>query len=65
MMQIQSEYSELLDRKIGTSAYDLISNDPETGERMIRNHETNLGDLCADAYKYVLGADVALLTAAV
>lgn len=61
MMQIQSEYSKILDRKIGTSAYDLISNNPETGERVVRNHETNLGDLCADAYKYVLGADVGIV----
>ncbi len=61
MIQIQSEYSDILDQKIGTSAYDLISNDPETGERVARNHETNLGDLCADAYKYVLGADVGIV----
>ena len=61
MIQIQSEFSGILDRKIGTSAYDLISDDPETGERVARNHETNLGDMCADAYKYVLGADVGIV----
>lgn len=61
MMQIKSEYGVILDRKIGSSAYDLIANDPETGERVVRNHETNLGDLCADAYKYVLGADVGII----
>ena len=27
----------------------------------MRNAETNLGDLCADAYRYVSGADVALV----
>ncbi len=64
MMQIASEYSEILDETIGTSDYDLITNDPETGDRLIRNHETNLGDLCADAYKYVLGADVGIINGA-
>ena len=61
MMLIESEYSDILGRKIGTSDYDLITNDPETGDRLVRNHETNLGDLCADAYKYVLGADVGIV----
>ncbi|MBO6230618.1 MAG: bifunctional metallophosphatase/5'-nucleotidase [Ruminiclostridium sp.] len=61
MMQIKSEYGVILDRKIGSSDYELIANDPETGERVVRNHETNLGDLCADAYKYVLEADVGIV----
>ncbi len=61
ILQIQSEFNEILDRKIGSSDYELIANDPETGERVVRNHETNLGDLCADAYKYVLGADVGII----
>lgn len=29
--------------------------------RIIRNAETNLGDLCADAYRYVSGADIAFV----
>ena len=61
MMQIQSEYGDILEQNIGTSDYDLIANDPETNERVVRNHETNLGDLCADAYRYVLGADVGIV----
>ncbi|MBR1831038.1 MAG: 5'-nucleotidase C-terminal domain-containing protein [Ruminiclostridium sp.] len=61
MMMIESEYSDILDEKIGTSDYDLFTNDPETGDRLVRNHETNLGDLCADAYKYVLEADVGIV----
>lgn len=40
---------------------DLIINDPETGARVIRNNETNLGDLVADAYRDATGADVALV----
>ena len=31
------------------------------GERAIRSQETNLGDLCADAYRVVLEADVAFV----
>ncbi len=33
----------------------LTINNPDTGKRMVRSNETNLGDLCADAYRYVLG----------
>lgn len=40
---------------------DLIIKDPETGVRVIRNLETNLGDLVADAYRAATGADVALV----
>lgn len=61
MLLIQSEYGDILEQKIGTSDYDLITNDPETNERVVRNHETNLGDLCADAYRYVLDADVGIV----
>ncbi len=31
------------------------------GTRAIRNRETNLGDLCADAYRAISGADIALV----
>lgn len=46
---------------------ELTINDPvavtEDGKavRIIRNAETNLGDLCADAYRYVSGADIAFV----
>ena len=46
---------------------ELTINDPvaktEEGKpvRIIRNAETNLGDLCADAYRVMLGADVAFV----
>ena len=39
----------------------LTINDPTTGSRIIRNLETNLGDLAADAYRYVLGADIGIV----
>ncbi|MDD5930873.1 MAG: 5'-nucleotidase C-terminal domain-containing protein [Oscillospiraceae bacterium] len=31
------------------------------GKRAVRNSETNLGDLCADAYRAMLGADIAFV----
>ena len=39
----------------------LYINDPETDVRIIRNAETNLGDLCADAYRAMSGADIAFV----
>ena len=39
----------------------LYIKDPETDVRIIRNAETNLGDLCADAYRAMSGADVAFV----
>ena len=40
----------------------LYINDPvATDVRIIRNAETNLGDLCADAYRAMTGADVAFI----
>lgn len=52
---IESEFSEKLAEKVGHTDVALTVNDPATGKRMVRSRETNLGDLCADAYRYVLG----------
>lgn len=38
--------------------YNLTTTDPETGLRRVRNGETNLGDLCADAYRYVMSQSI-------
>ena len=56
---INEEYGKLGNRKIGESKVDLTTVD-ENGQRIIRNRETNLGDLCADAYRVVMGADIGL-----
>ena len=55
---IQAKYSETLKLVLGHSDVNLTVNNPQTGERAVRNAETNLGDLTADAYRYVLGADI-------
>ncbi|GLC80408.1 5'-nucleotidase C-terminal domain-containing protein [Lacrimispora brassicae] len=55
---IQAQYNETLKTVIGHTDVELTVNDPATGNRAVRSAETNLGDLCADAYRYVLGADI-------
>ncbi len=53
--QIESEFAADLAEKVGYTEVALTVLDPQTGNRMVRTRETNLGDLCADAYRYVLG----------
>ena len=43
---------------VATTSVELTINDPDSGERAVRSAETNLGDLCADAYRVMLGADI-------
>ncbi len=57
---IQAQYNETLKTVIGHTDVELTVNDPATGNRAVRSAETNLGDLSADAYRYVLGADIGL-----
>lgn len=57
---IQAQYNETLKVVIGHSDVELTVNDPATGNRAVRSGETNLGDLSADAYRHVLGADIGL-----
>lgn len=54
-------FRELLNKVVAKTSVNLTIADPVTGARIIRNAETNLGDLCADAYRYVTGADVAFV----
>ena len=57
---IQAQFDETLKTRIGHTDVELTVNNPTTGARAVRNAETNLGDLTADAYRYVLGADIGL-----
>ncbi len=56
--KIQAQFAETLKTVIGHTDVELTVNHPETGERAVRSAETNLGDLAADAYRNVLGADI-------
>lgn len=59
--------NERLAEVVATSSVDLTINDPEAVDesgkpiRIIRRAETNLGDLCADAYRAMSGADIAFV----
>jgi 2',3'-cyclic-nucleotide 2'-phosphodiesterase (5'-nucleotidase family) len=52
---IEKSFADDLAAKVGMTDVALTVNDPATSKRMVRSRETNLGDLCADAYRYVLG----------
>lgn len=60
LADIEAELAGVLQEKVATTTVALTSKDPATGERAVRTAETNLGDLCADAYRNMMGADVGL-----
>ncbi len=55
--EINNEVSSKGNRVVGVAEVDLLAYDKD-GNRLVRKSETNLGDLCADAYRYVTGADI-------
>lgn len=57
---IKAKYEELVNKVVATSKVDLAIADKD-GNRLVRSEETNLGDLCADAYRTMLGADIAFV----
>ena len=65
MTAVMSEQTDAVNERLAQvvahTDVELIINDPETGVRVIRNTETNLGDLNTDAYRDATGADVAMI----
>ncbi len=57
----QAEFEEMLGAVVAKTDVDLTINEPGTDVRIVRNAETNLGDLCADAYRAIGGADIAIV----
>ncbi len=57
---IKEGFSSLLNQVVAKSDIALTINGAD-GQRAVRSQETNLGDLCADAYRLVLGADIAFV----
>lgn len=55
--KMYEEYAILGERKVASTEVDLLMKD-ENGKRLVRNNETNLGDLCADAFRYAVNADI-------
>ncbi len=58
---INAENADLLQQVVAKTDVELYTTDPTTGERIIRNSESNLGDLVADAYRTLLDTDVAIV----
>ncbi len=58
---IEAECSELVNTVVAKTDVALTINKPDSDERIIRNAETNLGDLCADAYRTLLDADIGFI----
>ena len=58
---IKSQYEESLKVVLGRTDVDLMDKDPETGLRAVRKAETTLGDLCADASRYMMDADIGFM----
>ncbi|MGN0596308.1 MAG: bifunctional metallophosphatase/5'-nucleotidase [Ruminiclostridium sp.] len=59
--EIDEKNSEIIGTVVAKTDVELAVNDPETGERAVRNAETNLCDLCADAYRIKTGADIGFI----
>ena len=57
ILQMYAEYATLGERKVAVSTVNLIVNDAD-GNRLVRKAETNLGNLCADAFRYMMNADI-------
>ncbi|MEG1676463.1 MAG: bifunctional UDP-sugar hydrolase/5'-nucleotidase [Clostridia bacterium] len=60
---IQKSFEELVNQVVAKSDVDLTIMEPgsDPAVRLVRTAETNLGDLCADAYRAMSGADVAIV----
>lgn len=56
--KVEDELNKTLTQVVAKSDVDLTTLDPETGKRAVRSAETNLGDLCADAYRVLYNTDI-------
>ncbi|BBF42185.1 5'-nucleotidase [Lachnospiraceae bacterium KM106-2] len=59
--EITDKFDALQKKVVAKTEVNLVVNDPVTSDRLVRSQETNLGDLCADAYRTLLGADIAFV----
>ena len=58
---IKADFEDILKTVVARTNVALTVNDPVTGNRIIRTLETNLGDLCADAYRSEMDTDIAFV----
>ena len=57
--EVYARIDDILSQPLGTNEYPLYVTDDE-GIRMVRSRETNCGDFVADAYRYVMGTQIAV-----
>ena len=53
-------FKEYVSKVVAKSSIALPDKD-ENGNRLVRNHETALGDLCADAFRVMMDADIGIM----
>lgn len=59
---IKAGFSSQMAKVLADSSYTLYTMNPDKADdRIIRERETNLGDLCADAFKTEMGSDIAIV----
>lgn len=60
---IKAQYDAQMQTVVAHSDYELTIYQPDTDPavRIVRNAETNLGDLCADAYRVIGGSDIGFM----
>lgn len=56
-----AKYEPLLKQPVGEALLQLRSNDPQTGERLVRNSECSLANFVTDGFKAVLNCDVVMV----
>lgn len=57
---IQAQYETAMNSVIATGELELSIHD-ENGIRLVRTRETAIGNFCADAYRFVTGADIGVV----
>lgn len=58
---LKAEFEQQLKQPVAKVEANLVTDDPTTGVRIVRNAETNLGNLCADAVRAAANADMAVI----
>ena len=58
--KLTDTFKEYVSKVVAKSSITLPDKD-ENGNRLVRNHETALGDLCADAFRVMMDADIGIM----
>ena len=58
--KLTDTFKEYVSKVVAKSSIALPDKD-ENGNRLVRNHETALGDLCADAFRVMMDADIGIM----